>query len=353
MKLGDVIKMGHSKTIIIDDSQEYTIAGVQSYGQGVVNRRNELGKNLKMKKYQVIEPNYLMWCKVDTKNGAFGITKEEHSGSLASTNMALAQIDITKINPRFLERLFTFQFFHGNITHLSSGSTNRKYLTPKQLCQLLEIPDLTKEEQDQFIELVDRLEQLETSSEFTHQLTLLKQLRQAFLREAMQGKLVAQDPQDEPAAQLLAKIKAEKERLIGEKKIKKEKEVPPIGAEEVPFEVPEGWVWCRLGEAANMVFDGPFGSHLKTADYTSFGVQVIRLENLGQMKFIHEKETFVSFEKYGTIKSHEVFEGDVIIGSFLADGVRCVILPKLQGKAIAKADCFTIRLNVGLFLEYV
>jgi len=187
------------------------------------------------------------------------------------------------------------------------------------------------------------------SSELTHQLSLVKQLRQAFLREAMQGKLVAQDPQDEPAAQLLAKIKAEKKRLIGAKKIKKEKELPPIGVEEVPFEVPEGWVWCRLGEAANMVFDGPFGSHLKTADYTSFGVQVIRLENLGQMKFIHEKETFISFEKYGTIKSHEVFEGDVIIGSFLADGVRCIILPKLQGKAIAKADCFTIRLDMELF----
>lgn len=88
------------------------------------------------------------------------------------------------------------------------------------------------------------------ASELTHQLSLVKQLRQAFLREAMQGKLVAQDPQDEPAAQLLAKIKAEKERLIGEKKIKKEKELPPIGVEEVPFEVPEGWVWCRLGELA-------------------------------------------------------------------------------------------------------
>ena len=106
MKLGLAIKMGQSKTINIDDSKEYVIAGVQSYGKGVINRRTELGKNLKMKKYQVIEKNYLMWCKVDTKNGAFGITMKEHVGSLASTNMALAKIDTDKFNPHFLERLF-------------------------------------------------------------------------------------------------------------------------------------------------------------------------------------------------------------------------------------------------------
>ncbi|KAA3607054.1 MAG: restriction endonuclease subunit S [Calditrichaeota bacterium] len=187
--------------------------------------------------------------------------------------------------------------------------------------------------------------------ELTHQLDLVKQLRQAFLREAMQGKLVEQNPNDEPATELLAKIKAEKEQLIKDKKIKKQKPLPPITKEEIPFKIPENWTWCRLGEASNLIFDGPFGSHLKTADYTTFGVQVVRLGNLGFMNFKKEKETFVSFEKYESIKSHEVFEGDVIIGSFLADGVKCIVLPKLNYRAIAKADCFTIRLNRKLFSE--
>lgn len=89
------------------------------------------------------------------------------------------------------------------------------------------------------------------SSELTHQLDLVKQLRQAFLREAMQGKLGPQDKQDEPASELLKKIKAEKEQLIKEKKIKKEKELPPIKSEEIPFEIPENWEWCRLGEICN------------------------------------------------------------------------------------------------------
>jgi type I restriction enzyme S subunit len=83
----------------------------------------------------------------------------------------------------------------------------------------------------------------EIESELTHQISLVKQLRQAFLREAMQGKLVPQDPKDGHAKDLLAQIKAEKAKLG-----KKDKPLPPIKPEEIPFEIPEGWVWCRLGE---------------------------------------------------------------------------------------------------------
>ena len=86
------------------------------------------------------------------------------------------------------------------------------------------------------------------SSELTHQLDLINQLRQAFLREAMQGKLVKSTNTKETGQQLLAKIKAEKAQLIAEKKLKKEKELAPISEDEIPFEIPEHWAWCRLGE---------------------------------------------------------------------------------------------------------
>ncbi len=89
-------------------------------------------------------------------------------------------------------------------------------------------------------------------SQLTHQQTLLKKLRQQILQEAIQGKLTAdfraQNPDIEPAGELLARIKAEKEKLIKEKKIKKQKPLPPISEEEIPFELPEGWVWCHIGD---------------------------------------------------------------------------------------------------------
>ena len=73
-------------------------------------------------------------------------------------------------------------------------------------------------------------------------------LREKILDLAMRGKLVKQDPNDEPASVLLEKIKAEKEQLIKEKKIKKSKLLPPISDEEKPFEIPDSWEWVRLGD---------------------------------------------------------------------------------------------------------
>ena len=74
----------------------------------------------------------------------------------------------------------------------------------------------------------------------------IARLRELVLELAVRGKLVPQDPNDEPASVLLERIAAEKARLVKEGKIPKPKPLPPVGEEEVPFGVPEGWVWCRL-----------------------------------------------------------------------------------------------------------
>lgn len=86
------------------------------------------------------------------------------------------------------------------------------------------------------------------SNSFETQLTQLENLNQAILQEAVQGHLVKQDPNDEPASELLKRIKAEKAALSLSKGSKKEKPLPPIKPEEIPFDIPESWVWCRLGE---------------------------------------------------------------------------------------------------------
>lgn len=78
------------------------------------------------------------------------------------------------------------------------------------------------------------------------------ELRQSILQKAVQGKLVAQDLHDEPASELLARIKAEKAQLIKDGKLKKEKPLPPIDEDEIPYDLPDGWVWCRLGEIINI-----------------------------------------------------------------------------------------------------
>lgn len=89
-------------------------------------------------------------------------------------------------------------------------------------------------------------------------------LREKILHLAMRGKLVPQDPNDEPASVLLGKIKAEKEELVKEKKIKKSKPLAPITEDEKPFDIPDSWEWVRLGDVINLISgrDIPKKSHL-------------------------------------------------------------------------------------------
>lgn len=110
-------------------------------------------------------------------------------------------------------------------------------------------------------------------------------------------------------------------------------------------ELPEGWASARLNDLLEPggLFDGPFGSSLKSSDYTDAGVRVIRLENLANLRFVEDKETFVSEAKYKTLTKHTVVSGDIMVGSFVDGAVRVCVLPELRTKAIAKADCFTVR----------
>lgn len=75
----------------------------------------------------------------------------------------------------------------------------------------------------------------------------IAKLRQAILQLAVQGKLVPQDPNDEPASVLLDRIKAEKEQLAKEKNIRKSDSLPPVSFDEAPYDLPRGWEWARLG----------------------------------------------------------------------------------------------------------
>ena len=83
-----------------------------------------------------------------------------------------------------------------------------------------------------------------------------KELSASILDLAIRGKLVPQDPNDEPAENLLARIAAEKAKLVKSGKLKKEKPLPPITDDDKPFGLPRGWAWCRLGDVCSKVGAG-------------------------------------------------------------------------------------------------
>ena len=161
-----------------------------------------------------------------------------------------------------------------------------------------------------------------------------KQLKNSILQWAIQGKLVPQDPNDEPASVLLEKIRQEKERLIKEKKIKRDKNASIIYRgednsyyekilatgevkcidEEIPFEVPQGWEWCRLNDLA-LYRKGPFGSSLTKSMFVAKSTQSIKVYE--QKNAIQKDCTlgdyYISKEKFETMQSFVVKPNDIIV----------------------------------------
>ncbi len=110
----------------------------------------------------------------------------------------------------------------------------------------------------------------------------IKKLRELILELAVRGKLVPQDPSDEPASKLLKRIAAEKTRLIKDKKIKKQKPLPEITDEEKLFDLPSGWKWVRLGNIGNIYNGNSVNARVKEEKYTDVeGLPFIATKDVG------------------------------------------------------------------------
>ena len=138
------------------------------------------------------------------------------------------------------------------------------------------------------------------------------QLKKSILQQAVQGKLVPQDPSDEPASVLLKKIAAEKQKLIQEGKIKKQKKLPAITEDEIPFEIPESWKWVRMSDVTTKITDG---SHNPPPKRNS-GYRVISAKNIK-----NEKIEFQDGDRYADQAGFEkenprtnITKGDIILG---------------------------------------
>lgn len=148
---GNFLKKPTIEKIQIEDNKTYNILGVRSYGKGVFSNRIVKGNTLKMREYYKAKSNHLFWCKVDTKNGAFGVIKDDLADGLGSSNMTFAEIDTSKINLDFLQLLFTSKGIMNYLDGFVTGTTNRKYIRPDQLLNEIKIPLPTLTEQEAIV----------------------------------------------------------------------------------------------------------------------------------------------------------------------------------------------------------
>ena len=155
-----------------------------------------------------------------------------------------------------------------------------------------------------------------------------KKLRQKILDLAIRGKLVPQDPNDEPASVLLERIKAEKERLIKEGKIKRSKKTTKTSDtphyENVPFEVPKGWVWTDIENICSKIGSG---STPRGSNYSSKGIPFFRSQNIYNNGLVYENIKFISEDIHQTMIGTEVLPNDLLLNITGGSLGRCAIVP--------------------------
>lgn len=217
---------------------------------------------------------------------------------------------------------------------------------------MVTVPSIEK--QKEIIQLEKKLveKELEADKLFADQLTQLENLNQAILQEAVQGKLVAQDPKDELASELLKRIKEEKALSS-----KKEKMLLPIKLEEIPFDIPENWVWCRLddiiGFGKESLRRGPFGSSITKSMFipkTSPNATKIFEQKNAIYKDYTLGNYYIDIEKHPNLKSFFASGGDIIISCAGTIG-EAYLLPNESPTGIINQALLKIRLNDDIILN--
>lgn len=235
----------------------------------------------------------------------------------------------TLIYNYYLKYFFDNPFFQDKIVREATGTAQKGfYLNQLSEC-IIPLPPLSEQHRivakiEQLLPFIEKYEQAET------QLTALntsfpEMLKKSILQESVQGKLVPQNPFDEPASVLLERIRAKKQELIKQGKIKKDKHESAIItrdkipyeiidgkerclADEVPFEIPDSWCWCRLGT----IFQHNTGKTLNSSNHQGTMMQYITTSNLYWDRFELDKLREMLFTD-SEVEKCTVTKGDLLV----------------------------------------
>ena len=194
--------------------------------------------------------------------------------------------------------------------------------------------------------LVKRYDKAETELSNLNE-SFPEQLKKSILQYAIQGKLVPQDPNDEPADVLYEKIQSEKRRLIKEGKIKKDKPLPPITDDEIPFKIPQSWKWVRLGNIA--VINGGFA--FKSTQYKDTGIRVIRISDFDESGFKNNK--IVRYDYNDDLKPYIIEQSNILMAMTGGTVGKSYFIMDLPEPMVSNQRVATIKINEKICPNYI
>ena len=230
---------------------------------------------------------------------------------------------------QFIVYVINSTFFQKEINDNKSGVTAKGIKAATLKTFLFPLPPLT--EQQQIVEKLNRLlneiDSLKAQEQalITAQNAFPKKLRAALLQAAVQGEL--NERTNENARDLLAAIQAEKAALQKAGKLKKDKPLAAISEEEIPFTIPENWVWVRLGE---LLFQLTDGAH-STPKYTNQGVPFLSVKNISSGKISFEDTKFISKEEHLELtKRCKPEKGDILLSKVGTTGIPVLVKDDIE-----------------------
>ena len=211
------------------------------------------------------------------------------SGTAVFASYLIRVVPSQFVDERFLKVFMESPLYWSELKNASAGTGQPN--VNGQALRMLSLPLPPLEEQKRIVAKIEEL--LPHVAEYGKVETALsklnaempEQLKKSILQWAIQGRLVPQDPNDEPASELLKRIHAEKAALIKSGKLKKEKPLPPITEDEIPFDIPESWIWVRCGD----VFQHNTGKALNSTNRTGRLLEYITTSNLYWNRFELDK----------------------------------------------------------------
>ena len=216
----------------------------------------------------------------------------------------------------FLKYCFDSPAIQNKVLKEATGTAQKGFYLNQLAAMAIPLPPLP--EQQRIVARVDALlKEIEELEQTEKELEAIKaafpgDMKDSLLQAAMEGKLTTQKAEDGDAKDLLLAIREEKEKLVKEKKIKKEKPLTPITDEEIPFDIPENWVWCRLAEICTKLVDGdhnpPKGTNKKTPYImaSSKNINNDKLVNLESVRYL-SKEVFEKENQRTQAKAGDIF----------------------------------------------
>lgn len=267
-------------------------------------------------------------------------------------SVALLKFDCKCIDIEFLYYMLMSPLVQAQATENTRGVGNKNWVLDAIASTMVVLPPLVEQKRivakiEELLPLVDRYAaSYEKLEQFNAKFP--EDMKKSILQYAIQGKLVEQRPEEGTGKELYRQIQTEKQRLIKEGKIKKEKPLPKITEDDLPFDIPESWKWCRLSD----VIDVRDGTH-DSPKYVPVGIPLVTSKNLVNGVIDYGNVKYITQEDANKINVRSMVDDDDILFAMIGSIGNPVLVKKDREFCIKNMALFKRFANTDISMRYV